>query len=40
VVAESLAAPGDLARHNPERLGECLLEVGAQGLSRATERAS
>jgi 2-phospho-L-lactate transferase/gluconeogenesis factor (CofD/UPF0052 family) len=40
VVTESLAAPGDLARHDPERLGECLLEVGADWLGRRAEQAS
>jgi 2-phospho-L-lactate transferase/gluconeogenesis factor (CofD/UPF0052 family) len=40
VVTERLSAPGDLARHDPERLGECLLEVGAQWLGRRAEQAS
>ncbi|HET9848574.1 MAG TPA: 2-phospho-L-lactate transferase CofD family protein [Candidatus Dormibacteraeota bacterium] len=40
LVVEPLAAAGDLARHDPERLGECLLEVGAQSLTRPVERAS
>jgi 2-phospho-L-lactate transferase/gluconeogenesis factor (CofD/UPF0052 family) len=40
VVVEPLAASGDLARHDPERLGECLLEVGAQWVTRPAERAS
>jgi 2-phospho-L-lactate transferase/gluconeogenesis factor (CofD/UPF0052 family) len=40
VVTEPLAAPGDLARHDPERLGECLLEVGADWLGRRAEQAS
>jgi 2-phospho-L-lactate transferase/gluconeogenesis factor (CofD/UPF0052 family) len=40
VVTEALSAPGDLARHDPERLGECLLEVGAQWLGRRAEQAS
>jgi 2-phospho-L-lactate transferase/gluconeogenesis factor (CofD/UPF0052 family) len=34
LVTERLSAPGDLARHDPERLGECLLELGAQLLGR------
>ena len=40
LVIEPIAAAGDLARHDPERLGECLLEVGAQSLTRPAERAS
>lgn len=40
VVTERLSAPGDLARHDPDRLGECLLEVGVQWLGQRKEQAS
>jgi 2-phospho-L-lactate transferase/gluconeogenesis factor (CofD/UPF0052 family) len=32
LLTEQLAAPGDLARHDPEALGECLVEIGAEHL--------
>ncbi len=37
VLTEQLAAPGDLARHDPEALGECLAEIGAEHLLNAGE---
>jgi len=37
VMTEPLAAAGDLARHDPEELGQCLLEIGAQHLLEASE---
>lgn len=32
LLTEQLAAPGDLARHDPESLGECLVDIGAEHL--------
>jgi 2-phospho-L-lactate transferase/gluconeogenesis factor (CofD/UPF0052 family) len=32
LLTEQLGAPGDLARHDPEQLGECLVQVGAEHL--------
>lgn len=32
VITEELTAPGDLARHDPKRLGECLIEIGSASL--------
>jgi 2-phospho-L-lactate transferase/gluconeogenesis factor (CofD/UPF0052 family) len=37
VMTEQLAAAGDLARHDPELLGQCLVEIGAQHLLEASE---
>jgi 2-phospho-L-lactate transferase/gluconeogenesis factor (CofD/UPF0052 family) len=37
VIIEQLAAAGDLARHDPELLGQCLVEIGAQHLLEASE---
>ena len=37
VVTEQLAAAGDLARHDPELLGQCLVEMGAEHLLEASE---
>jgi 2-phospho-L-lactate transferase/gluconeogenesis factor (CofD/UPF0052 family) len=37
VVTEQLAAAGDLARHDPELLGQCLVEIGAQHLLETSE---
>jgi 2-phospho-L-lactate transferase/gluconeogenesis factor (CofD/UPF0052 family) len=37
LITEDLAARGDLARHDPEQLGECLVEIGAQSLLEAAE---
>ncbi len=37
VITEQLAAAGDLARHDPELLGQCLVEIGAQHLLEASE---
>jgi len=35
ILAEPLAAAGDLARHDPEELGQCLVEIGAEHLLTA-----
>jgi 2-phospho-L-lactate transferase/gluconeogenesis factor (CofD/UPF0052 family) len=32
LLTEQLAAAGDLARHDPQALGECLVEIGAEHL--------
>jgi len=37
VRTEQLAAAGDLARHDPELLGQCLVEMGAEHLLEASE---
>ena len=37
VVTEQLAVAGDLARHDPELLGQCLVEMGAEHLLEASE---
>ena len=37
VMTEQLAAAGDLARHDPELLGQCLVEIGAQHLLEMSE---
>lgn len=37
LLAEQLGARGDLARHDPEQLGESLVEIGAQHLLQALE---
>jgi 2-phospho-L-lactate transferase/gluconeogenesis factor (CofD/UPF0052 family) len=37
VLTEQLGAPGDLARHDPEQLGECLVQVGAEHLVNSRE---
>ena len=37
LLTEQLAAPGDLARHDPEQLGECLVDVGAEHLLNSCE---
>jgi 2-phospho-L-lactate transferase/gluconeogenesis factor (CofD/UPF0052 family) len=37
VMTEQLAAAGDLARHDPELLGQCLVEIGAEHLLEASE---
>ena len=37
VMTEQLAAAGDLARHDPELLGQCLVEMGAEHLLEAGE---
>ena len=37
VMTEPLAAAGDLARHDPEELGQCLVEIGAEHLLSAGE---
>ncbi len=37
ILTEQLAAPGDLARHDPDHLGECLVETGAESLLNAGE---
>jgi len=37
VMTEQLAAAGDLARHDPELLGQCLVEMGAEHLLEASE---
>jgi 2-phospho-L-lactate transferase/gluconeogenesis factor (CofD/UPF0052 family) len=37
LLTEQLAAPGDLARHDPEALGECLVEIGAEHLLNSSE---
>jgi 2-phospho-L-lactate transferase/gluconeogenesis factor (CofD/UPF0052 family) len=37
VMTEQLAAAGDLARHDPEQLGQCLVEIGAENLLEASE---
>jgi hypothetical protein len=36
-MTEDVAARGDLARHDPEQLGESLVELGAQSLLEAVE---
>jgi len=36
-VTEQLAVAGDLARHDPELLGQCLVEMGAEHLLEASE---
>jgi 2-phospho-L-lactate transferase/gluconeogenesis factor (CofD/UPF0052 family) len=37
ILTEQLAGPGDLARHDPEALGQCLVEIGAEHLLNAGE---
>jgi 2-phospho-L-lactate transferase/gluconeogenesis factor (CofD/UPF0052 family) len=37
IITEQLAARGDLARHDPEQLGESLVEIGAHALFLADE---
>jgi 2-phospho-L-lactate transferase/gluconeogenesis factor (CofD/UPF0052 family) len=37
VLTEQLAAAGDLARHDAEQLGQCLVEIGAAHLLEASE---
>jgi 2-phospho-L-lactate transferase/gluconeogenesis factor (CofD/UPF0052 family) len=37
LMTEDVAARGDLARHDPEQLGESLVELGAQSLLEAVE---
>jgi 2-phospho-L-lactate transferase/gluconeogenesis factor (CofD/UPF0052 family) len=37
VRTEQLATRGDLARHDPEQLGQCLVEIGAEHLLEASE---
>jgi 2-phospho-L-lactate transferase/gluconeogenesis factor (CofD/UPF0052 family) len=37
VMTEPLAVAGDLARHDPELLGQCLVEIGAQHLLEGSE---
>ena len=37
LLTEQLAARGHLARHDPERLGECLVEIGAEHLLNSSE---
>jgi 2-phospho-L-lactate transferase/gluconeogenesis factor (CofD/UPF0052 family) len=37
VLTEPLAAAGDLARHDPDELGQCLVEIGAEHLLSAGE---
>ena len=32
VLTEQLGAVGHLARHDPEELGQCLVEIGAEHL--------
>ena len=39
VLPEQLTGAGDLARHDPEELGQCLVEMGAEHLLRAGEEA-
>ena len=37
LVTERLAAKGNLARHDPARLGECLIKIGAAALVESTK---
>jgi len=37
VLPEQLTAAGDLARHDPEELGQCLVEMGVEHLLSAGE---
>jgi uncharacterized cofD-like protein len=37
LLTEQLAAAGDLARHDPQALGECLVEIGAEHLLNSME---
>lgn len=40
ILTERLSVSGDLARHDPEQLGERLVEIGAEALLRADEAIS
>jgi 2-phospho-L-lactate transferase/gluconeogenesis factor (CofD/UPF0052 family) len=40
LLTEQLGAAGDLARHDPEALGECLVEIGAEHLLNSSEAAA
>jgi hypothetical protein len=37
LVTERLAATGNLARHDPVRLGECLIKIGAAAFVESTK---